>query len=105
MRIPDRHKQRLEALRKQAVERLRDRRVYRCPNCGNRSFQRGRASVTLMKFERTDAGCREFRVEPREGFYPLLVSDHPYRTAPHSILYVLLSHTPDALISPPTGAP
>ena len=40
MSTPDLHKERLEALRKQAVERLRARRAYRCPSCGYRSFQR-----------------------------------------------------------------
>ena len=40
MNTPDIHKQRLEALRKQAVERLRARRAYRCPDCGYRNFQR-----------------------------------------------------------------
>ena len=39
---PDIHnnKERLEALRKQAVERLRDRRAYRCPRCGGQSYAR-----------------------------------------------------------------
>ena len=37
---PDIHEERLETLRKQAVERLRTRRAYRCPHCGYRSFQR-----------------------------------------------------------------
>ena len=40
MSIPDIHEKRLETLRKQAVERLRVRRAYRCPDCGYRSFQR-----------------------------------------------------------------
>ena len=31
MNVPDIHVQRLEALRKQAVDRLRDRRAYGCP--------------------------------------------------------------------------
>ena len=39
MSIPDIHEEQLETLRKQAVERLRARRAYRCPNCGYRSFQ------------------------------------------------------------------
>ena len=42
MSAPDIHEQRLETLRKQAVERLRDRRACRRLNCGIRSFQRGR---------------------------------------------------------------
>ena len=37
---PDIHEEQMETLRKQAVERLRGRRAYRCPDCGNRSFQR-----------------------------------------------------------------
>ena len=40
MSTPDIHEKRLETLRKQAVERLRARRAYRCPDCGYRSFQR-----------------------------------------------------------------
>ena len=40
MSAPDLHEKRLEALRKQAVERLRARRAYHCPDCGYRSFQR-----------------------------------------------------------------
>ena len=40
MSAPDIHEERLETLREQAVERLRARRVYRCPDCGYRSFQR-----------------------------------------------------------------
>ena len=41
MNAPDIHEQRLvETLRKQAVERLRSRRAYRCPHCGYQSFQR-----------------------------------------------------------------
>ena len=40
MSTPDIHEQRLEALRKQAMERLHLRRAYRCPDCGYRSFQR-----------------------------------------------------------------
>ena len=40
MNAPDIREQRLEALRKQAVERLRARRAYRCPDCCYRSFQR-----------------------------------------------------------------
>ena len=40
MSVPDIHEQRLEILRKQAVERLRGRRAYRCPECDYRSFQR-----------------------------------------------------------------
>ena len=40
MSVPDIHEQRLEALRKQAVDRLRARRAYHCPDCGYRSFQR-----------------------------------------------------------------
>ena len=40
MSAPDIHEQRLEALRKQAAERLCGRRAYRCPDCGYRSFQR-----------------------------------------------------------------
>ncbi len=40
MSVPDIHEQRPEILRKQAVERLRGRRAYRCPECGYRSFQR-----------------------------------------------------------------
>ena len=39
MSVPDIHEERLETLRKQAVERLRARRAYRCPHCGYRSFQ------------------------------------------------------------------
>ena len=34
MSAPDIHEQWLETLRKQAVERLRARRAYRCPRCG-----------------------------------------------------------------------
>ena len=37
---PDIHEKRLETLRKQAVERFRSRRAYRCPDCGYGSFQR-----------------------------------------------------------------
>ena len=40
MNVPGIHEQRLEALRKQAVERLRIRRACRSPDCGYRSFQR-----------------------------------------------------------------
>lgn len=40
MNAPDIHEQRLETLRKRAVERLRSRRVYRCLDCGYRGFQR-----------------------------------------------------------------
>ena len=40
MSVPDIHEERLETLRKQAVERLRARRAYRCPDCGYRNFQR-----------------------------------------------------------------
>ena len=40
MSTPDIHKERLEALRMQAVERLRARCAYRCPDCGYRSFRR-----------------------------------------------------------------
>ena len=40
MSTPDIHEERLETLRKQAVDRLRARRAYRCPHCGYRSFQR-----------------------------------------------------------------
>ena len=40
MSVPDIHEERLENVRKQAVERLRARRAYRCPDCGYRSFQR-----------------------------------------------------------------
>ena len=40
MNSPDIHEERLETLRKQAVERLRARRAYRCPDCGYRGFQR-----------------------------------------------------------------
>ena len=36
----DIHEERLETLRKQAVDRLRGRRAYHCPGCGYRSFQR-----------------------------------------------------------------
>ena len=39
MSVPGIHEQRLEILRKQAVERLRARRAYRCPDCGYRNFQ------------------------------------------------------------------
>ena len=39
MSATDIHEQRLEALRKQPVERLCGRRAYRCPGCGYRSFQ------------------------------------------------------------------
>ena len=39
MSAPDIHEERLETLRKQAVERLRARRAYRCPGCGHRSLQ------------------------------------------------------------------
>ena len=39
MSVPDIHEERQETLRKQAVERLRARRAYRCPHCGYRSFQ------------------------------------------------------------------
>ena len=38
MNAPDIHEQRLETLRKQAVERLRARRAYRCPDCGYREL-------------------------------------------------------------------
>ena len=38
------HEQRLEALRKQWVERPLARRAYRCPDCGYRSFQRNCSS-------------------------------------------------------------
>ena len=40
--IPDIHnnKERLEALRKQAVEKLRGRRAYRCPRCGCQSYEK-----------------------------------------------------------------
>ena len=40
MNAPDIHEERLETLRKQAVERFRARRAYRCPDRGYRSFQR-----------------------------------------------------------------
>ena len=40
MGAPDIHEERLEILKKQAVDRLRARRAYRCPDCGYRSFQR-----------------------------------------------------------------
>ena len=40
MGAPDIHEDWLEILRKQAVDRLRARRAYRCPDCGYRSFQR-----------------------------------------------------------------
>ncbi len=33
------HEERLETLRKLAVERLRACRAYRCPHCGYQSFQ------------------------------------------------------------------
>ena len=40
MSVPDIHEERLDTLRKQAVDRLRACRAYRCPDCGYRSFQR-----------------------------------------------------------------
>ena len=79
MSAPDIHKERLETLRTQAVERLRTRRAYRSPDCGYRSFRRdcprcgealrGCDSATPM-CERIGAGPREFRTRPGEGCWP-----------------------------------